>query len=64
MIYAFDTNEANRQVQDLGLNGLADAEEAAKHPAFAIYPDPSADNYNFISTLLENVLERYKITMV
>lgn len=60
LIYAFDTNEANRQVQDLGLNGLADAEEAAKHPAFAIYPDPSADNYNFYLNASGNVLERYK----
>lgn len=60
LIYAFDSNEANRQVQDLGLNGLNDAEEAAKHGAFAGYPDPSADNYNFYLNATGNVLDRYK----
>lgn len=60
LIYAFDTNDANRQVQDLGLNGLNDAEEAAKYPAYAAFPDPSADNYNFYLNATGDVLERYK----
>lgn len=47
LIYAFDTNEANRGVQDVGLNGLNDAEERIKHPAFAAFNDASADNYQY-----------------
>ena len=60
LIYAFDTNEANRAVQDIGLNGLSDAEEAIQFPAFAGNPDPAADNYQFYLNATGSVLERYK----
>ncbi len=60
LIYAFDTNEANRAVQDLGLNGLSDAEEAAKFAGFAGNPDPAADNYQFYLNATGGVLDRYK----
>ena len=47
LIYAFDTNEANRAVQDAGFDGLTDVNEAVKYTDFAAFPDPAADNYRF-----------------
>ena len=60
LIYAFDTNEANRTLQDVGLDGLNDADEAAKFPAFASQPDPAADNYQYYLAATGDVLNRYK----
>jgi len=60
LIYAFDTNEGNRAVQDVGLDGLSDAEEAALYPAFAANVDPAQDNYEFYLSATGNVIERYK----
>lgn len=60
LVYAFDTNEANRAVQDAGFDGLSDDEEAAKYTNFAGNPDPAADNYQFYLAAQGNVLERYK----
>lgn len=60
LIYAFDTNEANRAVQDLGFNGLTDDEEAQKFPAFAGLEDPAQDNYENFLAAQGNVLQRYK----
>ncbi len=60
LIYAFDTNEGNRSVQDVGLNGLNDDEEKIKHPAFASLGDASADNYNYYLNATGTILDRYK----
>jgi cell surface protein SprA len=60
LIYAFDTSEANRAVQDAGFDGYLDAEEAIKYPLFAGQPDPAADNYNFYLNAGGNVIERYR----
>jgi cell surface protein SprA len=60
LIYAFDTNEGNRGVQDVGLNGLNDDEEKIKYPAFAPFGDASADNYNFYLNATGSILDRYK----
>jgi len=60
LIYAFDTNQANRTSQDVGLDGLSDADEALKYPAFAAQPDPAADNYNFYLNSGENIIGRYR----
>ncbi|HSD13450.1 MAG TPA: cell surface protein SprA [Flavobacterium sp.] len=60
LIYAFDSDENNRAVQDVGLNGLKDAEEIVKYPSFAVNPDPSADNYQYYLNASGNVLERYR----
>lgn len=60
LIYAFDTNEGNRVVQDVGLDGLSDGEEAAKFASFAGFPDPAADNYAYFLNVQGSVLERYK----
>jgi cell surface protein SprA len=60
LIYAFDTNEGNRENQDIGLDGLDDNEEAAKFAAFAGQPDPSADNYQYYLSADGSVTERYR----
>jgi len=60
LIYAFDTNEGNRTVQDVGLNGLNDSEEKIEYPAFAGLGDASADNYNYYLNTSGTILDRYK----
>lgn len=45
LVNAFDNNEATRPFQDIGLDGLNDADEAAFFgPTFGV--DPSADNHH------------------
>ena len=60
LIYAFDTNGANRTVQDVGLDGLGDAAEATKFPNYANQPDPAADNYQYFLSATGDVFDRYK----
>lgn len=60
LIYAFDVETANRAFQDVGLDGMNDAEEAAKFPAFASNPDPAGDNYQYFLSATGNVVQRYK----
>ncbi|WP_430400011.1 cell surface protein SprA [Flavobacterium sp.] len=60
LIYAFDTNENNRTIQDVGFDGLSDAEEAIKFPAFASQPDPSNDNYQFYLNTTGGLVDRYR----
>ena len=60
LIYAFDTNEANRNVQDAGFDGLTDLGEASKYPDFASYPDPAADNYQFYLQNSGDIITRYR----
>jgi len=60
LIYAFDTNPANRSNQDIGLDGLNNNEEASKFPNFSGYPDPSADDYEYYLVAEGNVQDRYK----
>ncbi len=62
LIYAFDTNNGNRAVQDVGLDGISDADEATLPGAqnFAGLSDPAADNYQFYLDASGNLLERYK----
>ncbi len=60
LIYAFDTDANNRSNQDIGLDGLKDAEEGAKFPAFAGEEDPSQDNYKYFLSADGSVIERYR----
>ena len=60
LIYAFDTNAANRTNQDVGLDGLANAKEGAVYSNFASEPDPAADDYTYYLNASGNVLDRYK----
>ncbi|OIQ21839.1 MAG: cell surface protein SprA [Flavobacterium sp. MedPE-SWcel] len=59
LIYAFDTDGGNRELQDAGFDGLTDDEEAVKFPGFNP-EDPSADNYQFYLAADGDVLNRYK----
>jgi len=61
LIYAFDTNNENRAVQDVGIDGINDAAEALLPGAenFATLLDPAADNYEFYLDASGNLLERY-----
>jgi cell surface protein SprA len=60
LIYAFDTNADNRANQDVGLDGLANANEGAVYNNFASETDPAADDYTFYLNGSGNILERYK----
>src|SRR5690606_33377006 len=62
LIYAFDTDTGNRALQDVGLDGLSDDEEAAKFAAqgYGGYEDPSGDNYQFFLDADGDVINRYK----
>lgn len=60
LIYAFDANANNRTSQDLGLDGLPDAKEAAVYTNYASQPDPSADNYTYYLNASGGILDRYK----
>jgi hypothetical protein len=42
----FDTNANNRSNQDVGLDGLSDANEG-RYTNFASETDPAADDYSF-----------------
>jgi cell surface protein SprA len=64
LIYAFDVDGANRGQQDVGLDGLNDADEKLLPgipPAFAALDDPAADNYQFYLAATGNsIFDRYK----
>ncbi|HEX8270085.1 MAG TPA: cell surface protein SprA [Flavobacterium sp.] len=60
LIYAFDTDANSRATQDVGLDGLNDAEEAGMFSQFSDQPDPSADNYQYYLSATGTVIERYR----
>ena len=60
LIYTFDTNTGNRQNQDIGLDGLPDANEGAIYTNFSSQPDPAADDYTYYLNTTGGVIDRYK----
>lgn len=58
LVYAFDVNETNRGLQDLGFDGLGDAEEASIY-ANNTGDDPAFDNYQYYLNRDGGILERY-----
>nr|WP_309597465.1 cell surface protein SprA [Flavobacterium davisii] len=60
LIYTFDSNNNNRILQDVGLNGLNDAEERIKFPDFANQEDPAMDNYQYYLNTSGGIVTRYK----
>src|SRR5690606_11968523 len=57
LVYAFDADPANRALQDLGLDGLDDAAEAAIYNGPP--EDPALDNYQYYLNREGGILERY-----
>ena len=60
LVYAFDTEGAARTLQDVGYDGIQDADESVKFPNFAGLPDPSADNYQYFLNTDGSIIERYQ----
>ena len=58
LVYAFDASEANRGLQDLGLDGLDDQREGT---VYSNNPpeDPALDNYQYYLNREGGILERY-----
>ncbi len=59
MVYAFDTEGQERINQDVGYDGLSNAQEKIKFPNFAGLDDPSGDDYKYFLQAEGNVLDRY-----
>jgi cell surface protein SprA len=59
LVYAFNTNSEDRQLQDVGLDGLSDSEEAAIYTNGPVN-DPAGDNYQYYLQAEGGILERYK----
>lgn len=59
LVYAFDTEGQQRANQDVGLDGLNNAQEAEKFPAFAGFEDPSNDDYIYYLNSEGGILDRY-----
>ncbi len=60
LIYAFDTEGQERANQDIGYDGLSDAEESVEFPNFAGLPDPAADNYVYFLNTGGGIVDRYR----
>ncbi|WP_449421148.1 T9SS outer membrane translocon Sov/SprA [Pustulibacterium marinum] len=61
LVYAFSDVESERTAQDVGLDGVSDAEEALYYPNSAtVNPsDPAGDNYEYYLGADGGVLDRY-----
>jgi cell surface protein SprA len=59
LVYAFDTQGAERDNQDIGLDGYSDNEELLEFPAFGPI-DPAGDNYQFFAAATGDIPTRYK----
>lgn len=59
LIYTFSSEGQERANQDIGLDGLSNAEEKAKYPAFAHHADPANDDYQYFLQAEGDILERY-----
>ncbi|SHG66175.1 protein involved in gliding motility SprA [Flagellimonas flava] len=57
LVYAFDADESNRTLQDVGFDGLDDAGEQAIYNGPA--EDPALDNYQYYLNREGSILERY-----
>ena len=56
LVYAFDVDEASRAAQDVGFDGLDDADEVA---IYGPGPDPANDNYEYFLQRDGSILNRY-----
>ncbi|SNZ01040.1 protein involved in gliding motility SprA [Flagellimonas pacifica] len=58
LVYAFDADEGNRALQDVGLDGLDDANEQTIYNGPS--EDPALDNYQYYLNREGSILERYQ----
>ncbi|APQ17840.1 cell surface protein SprA [Maribacter hydrothermalis] len=58
LVYAFDANETNRGLQDIGFDGLGDENEGAVFTNNT-GDDPALDNYTYYLNKEGSILERY-----
>ena len=56
LVYAFDANESNRALQDVGFDGLDDIAEV---DIYGSGEDPALDNYQYYLNREGGILERY-----
>ena len=59
LIYSFDSDANNRELQDLGYDGLNDEDEVTKY-FNGINTDPAGDNYEYYLNARGGILNRYK----
>ncbi|MFJ1262731.1 cell surface protein SprA [Capnocytophaga canis] len=61
LLYAFDTNSSNRALQDIGLDGLSDGDEASiyNNNLSESPNDPALDNYEYFMSRGGGILNRY-----
>ena len=59
LLYAFNTDAADRPLQDVGLDGLSDEEEALIYTENS-GSDPAGDNYEYFVQASGDLLQRYK----
>ena len=59
LLYAFNTVEEDRLLQDVGFDGLNDAEERLVYPNGPIN-DPAGDNYEYFVQASGGIVNRYK----
>jgi hypothetical protein len=59
LVYAFDSEGQQRKNQDVGYDGLSDADEAVKFPNISSLPDPEADNYQYFLNTDGDIVNRY-----
>lgn len=59
LVYTFSTEGQERKNQDVGLDGLNNAEEAAMFPDFAHFQDPANDDYEYFLQAEGDILQRY-----
>ncbi|MFO7721181.1 MAG: cell surface protein SprA, partial [Gillisia sp.] len=60
LVYAFNSDGQERINQDVGFDGLSDADEAQQFPDFANLDDPSADNYQYFLNATGSIVDRYR----
>nr|WP_235904646.1 cell surface protein SprA [Patiriisocius marinus] len=61
LVYTFDTEGQERLNQDIGYDGLNNAEEAGMFPSFAGLGDPANDNYQYFLQASGDIRNRYKL---
>ncbi len=59
LVYAFDTEGQERTNQDVGYDGLNDAQEAIEFSGFAGLEDPAGDNYTYFLNRDGGITDRY-----